>query len=184
MDRIEQARKELPDIEYCDDPYECVKGADAMVIVTEWVQYRALDWDRIKAGMVEMNGKSRGRGAPFGGTKASGRAREGGVDELGPRGGLEAMQRFEKRLERPRGERPQGMRRLVPCEGLQPIALVDRFGFVGEQHGVTIECDAYLVGVAARRLRGLRIYARRGTFGIQRAHHVRFVRRQEQIRLQ
>src|ERR671927_1399231 len=46
---MEQAKKELPDIEYCDDPYECVKGADAMVIVTEWVQYRALDLDRIKS---------------------------------------------------------------------------------------------------------------------------------------
>src|SRR5262249_28329830 len=46
---MEQARKELPDIEYCDDPYECVKGADAMVIVTEWVQYRTLDLDRLKA---------------------------------------------------------------------------------------------------------------------------------------
>jgi aldehyde dehydrogenase (NAD+) len=34
---------------------------------------------QLKAGMVEMNGKSRGQGSPFGGTKASGRAREGGV---------------------------------------------------------------------------------------------------------
>ncbi|TNC74180.1 aldehyde dehydrogenase family protein [Rubellimicrobium roseum] len=34
---------------------------------------------RLKSGMVEMNGQSRGRGAPFGGTKASGRAREGGA---------------------------------------------------------------------------------------------------------
>ncbi len=33
----------------------------------------------LRAGMVEMNGKSRGAGAPFGGVKASGRAREGGV---------------------------------------------------------------------------------------------------------
>ncbi|MBP1806541.1 aldehyde dehydrogenase family protein [Rubellimicrobium aerolatum] len=33
----------------------------------------------LKSGMVEMNGKLRGRGAPFGGTKASGRAREGGL---------------------------------------------------------------------------------------------------------
>ena len=31
-----------------------------------------------KSGMVEMNGKSRSAGAPFGGVKASGRAREGG----------------------------------------------------------------------------------------------------------
>jgi aldehyde dehydrogenase (NAD+) len=33
---------------------------------------------RLRSGMVEMNGKSRGAGAPFGGVKASGRAREGG----------------------------------------------------------------------------------------------------------
>jgi UDPglucose 6-dehydrogenase len=50
---MEQAKKELPDIEYCDDLYECVRGADAMVIVTEWVQYRALDLDRIKAAMAQ-----------------------------------------------------------------------------------------------------------------------------------
>ncbi|WP_454621670.1 UDP-glucose dehydrogenase family protein [Bradyrhizobium cenepequi] len=46
---MEQARKELPDIQYCDDPYECVTGADAMVVVTEWVQYRTLDLDRLKS---------------------------------------------------------------------------------------------------------------------------------------
>jgi len=34
---------------------------------------------KLKAGMVEMNGQPRGAGAPFGGVKASGRAREGGV---------------------------------------------------------------------------------------------------------
>ena len=34
---------------------------------------------RLRAGMVEMNGKSRGRGSPFGGMKASGRGREGGI---------------------------------------------------------------------------------------------------------
>jgi aldehyde dehydrogenase (NAD+) len=32
----------------------------------------------LRSGMVEMNGKPRGAGAPFGGVKASGRAREGG----------------------------------------------------------------------------------------------------------
>jgi UDPglucose 6-dehydrogenase len=50
---MEQARKELPDIEYCDDPYACVKGADAMVVVTEWVQYRTLDLDRLKREMAQ-----------------------------------------------------------------------------------------------------------------------------------
>ena len=34
---------------------------------------------RLKSGMVEMNGQSRGAGAPFGGVKSSGRAREGGI---------------------------------------------------------------------------------------------------------
>jgi len=33
----------------------------------------------LKSGMVEMNGQSRAAGMPFGGVKASGRAREGGV---------------------------------------------------------------------------------------------------------
>ncbi|MTH78210.1 aldehyde dehydrogenase family protein [Paracoccus aestuariivivens] len=34
---------------------------------------------QLRAGMIEMNGQSRGRGSAFGGVKASGRAREGGV---------------------------------------------------------------------------------------------------------
>jgi UDPglucose 6-dehydrogenase len=50
---MEQARRELPDIEYCDDPYACVRGADALVIVTEWVQFRALDFERLKREMAQ-----------------------------------------------------------------------------------------------------------------------------------
>src|SRR5450631_1598161 len=49
---MEQARRELPDIEYCDDPYACVRGADVIVIVTEWVQFRALDLARLKKEMA------------------------------------------------------------------------------------------------------------------------------------
>jgi UDPglucose 6-dehydrogenase len=49
---MEQARRELPDIEYCDDPYACARGADALVIVTEWVQFRALDLERLKREMA------------------------------------------------------------------------------------------------------------------------------------
>jgi UDPglucose 6-dehydrogenase len=45
---MEAARRELPDIEYCDDPYICARGADAIVVVTEWAQYRALDLDRLR----------------------------------------------------------------------------------------------------------------------------------------
>src|SRR4051812_38804895 len=50
---IEQARRELPDIEYCDDPYVCARGADAMVVVTEWVQYRTLNLERLKQEMAQ-----------------------------------------------------------------------------------------------------------------------------------
>jgi UDPglucose 6-dehydrogenase len=44
-----QARSELPEVRYCDDAYTCAKGADALVIVTEWEQFRALDLKRLKA---------------------------------------------------------------------------------------------------------------------------------------
>jgi UDPglucose 6-dehydrogenase len=42
------ARELVDGIEYAEDPYACAKGADALVIVTEWDAFRALDLDRIK----------------------------------------------------------------------------------------------------------------------------------------
>jgi UDPglucose 6-dehydrogenase len=48
---IEQARQALAGIEFCEGPYACAKGADALVIVTEWEQFRALDFERLKAVM-------------------------------------------------------------------------------------------------------------------------------------
>src|SRR3954470_16982702 len=45
---MEQAKKVLPELTYCEDAYECAKGADALVIVTEWEQFRALDLDQLK----------------------------------------------------------------------------------------------------------------------------------------
>jgi UDPglucose 6-dehydrogenase len=50
---MEQARRELPDITYCEDAYACADGADALVIVTEWVQFRALDLARLKQVMKQ-----------------------------------------------------------------------------------------------------------------------------------
>jgi UDPglucose 6-dehydrogenase len=50
---MEQARLELPDIEYCSDAYACARGADALVIVTEWAQFRALDLARLKQEMAQ-----------------------------------------------------------------------------------------------------------------------------------
>ena len=35
------------------DPYDCAAGADALVIVTEWDMFRALDLDRLKASLAE-----------------------------------------------------------------------------------------------------------------------------------
>ncbi|HEY4775834.1 MAG TPA: UDP-glucose/GDP-mannose dehydrogenase family protein [Xanthobacteraceae bacterium] len=49
---IEQARSLLADVTFCAGPYECAEGADALVIVTEWEQFRALDLKRLKAVMA------------------------------------------------------------------------------------------------------------------------------------
>jgi UDPglucose 6-dehydrogenase len=49
---VEQARSLLPDVTFCDGPYACAQGADAVVIVTEWEQFRALDLDRLKAALA------------------------------------------------------------------------------------------------------------------------------------
>ena len=38
----------LPDITYCKDPYDAVKDANALVIVTEWNQFRSLELDKLK----------------------------------------------------------------------------------------------------------------------------------------
>jgi UDPglucose 6-dehydrogenase len=48
---MEQAKKVLPELTYCGDEYGCAADADALVIVTEWEQFRALDLDRLKAVM-------------------------------------------------------------------------------------------------------------------------------------
>jgi UDPglucose 6-dehydrogenase len=50
---MQQARSELPEIIYCDDPYKVAGGADALVIVTEWEQFRALDLKRLKRDMAQ-----------------------------------------------------------------------------------------------------------------------------------
>ncbi len=45
------ARPLLPNTEFVDDPYDCVKSADAVLLVTEWPDYVKLDWSRV-AGLV------------------------------------------------------------------------------------------------------------------------------------
>src|SRR5690348_4938023 len=46
---MEQAKALLSDVEYAPDPYACARDADALVIVTEWDMFRALDFGRLKA---------------------------------------------------------------------------------------------------------------------------------------
>src|SRR3984893_704399 len=48
-----QARQVLSGIEFCEGPYACAEGADALVIVTEWEQFRALDFDRLRRAMKQ-----------------------------------------------------------------------------------------------------------------------------------
>ena len=48
---MEQAHRLLDGIDYAQSPYDCADGADALVIVTEWDAFRALDHDRIRAGL-------------------------------------------------------------------------------------------------------------------------------------
>ena len=45
---MEEARVVLPKLELGSDPYDVAKGSDAIVLVTEWNQFRRLDLERIK----------------------------------------------------------------------------------------------------------------------------------------
>jgi UDPglucose 6-dehydrogenase len=42
------ASGELPDVTWCDDAYGATDGADAMVVLTEWNQFRGLDLERVR----------------------------------------------------------------------------------------------------------------------------------------
>src|SRR4029078_12626026 len=49
---MEQAKPHLPDVIYCHSAYEAAVGADAVVIATEWEQFRALDLARLRSAMT------------------------------------------------------------------------------------------------------------------------------------
>jgi len=45
---VEEAKRLLPEgINYCDDPYAAAQGADAVVLLTEWNEYRNLDLGKL-----------------------------------------------------------------------------------------------------------------------------------------
>lgn len=45
---IEEAKRYLSDIDYKKDLYAVAEGADALVLCTEWNEFRNMDWDRVK----------------------------------------------------------------------------------------------------------------------------------------
>lgn len=50
---MDEAKKLLNGVEWCEDEYETMKQADAVVIITEWNQFRLLDLDQMKALMKQ-----------------------------------------------------------------------------------------------------------------------------------
>jgi len=52
---MENARKELPGLELADEVYACVRGADALVLATDWNQFRKLDLAKLEETMKAKN---------------------------------------------------------------------------------------------------------------------------------
>lgn len=50
---MEKAREYLPDIEYCENAYTAATGAEALVICTEWDEFRQLDLAKLHAVMAQ-----------------------------------------------------------------------------------------------------------------------------------
>ncbi|TNE61502.1 MAG: UDP-glucose/GDP-mannose dehydrogenase family protein [Alphaproteobacteria bacterium] len=50
---MEEAARMLKGVTFHEDPYDAMDGADVLVIITEWNQYRALDLDRVKGLMAD-----------------------------------------------------------------------------------------------------------------------------------
>jgi UDPglucose 6-dehydrogenase len=60
MDVARRAMSDMP-LTYCDDPYKVAEGADAVILVTEWNEFKQLDMQRIKSIMrqpVLMDGRN------------------------------------------------------------------------------------------------------------------------------
>jgi Predicted UDP-glucose 6-dehydrogenase len=52
---MEEAKKLMPDLVYCRDAYDCMAGADAVAIITEWNEFRGLDLARMKQLLRQPN---------------------------------------------------------------------------------------------------------------------------------
>jgi len=52
---MDAARQFVADVVFCEDEYEAARDSDALVIVTEWNQFRGLDFNRLKSVMKALN---------------------------------------------------------------------------------------------------------------------------------
>ncbi len=50
---MHEAERLLPGVTWCDDPYAVAEGASAVALLTEWNEFRALDFERLGAAMAE-----------------------------------------------------------------------------------------------------------------------------------
>ncbi|MBL0170016.1 MAG: UDP-glucose/GDP-mannose dehydrogenase family protein [Gemmatimonadaceae bacterium] len=48
---MHEAQSLLPDVQWCDDAYDAAAGADVLVLITEWNEFRALDLEQLGAAM-------------------------------------------------------------------------------------------------------------------------------------
>jgi UDPglucose 6-dehydrogenase len=44
---MEKAQKEMPEVTYCQDLYEAARGAEAIVVLTEWDEFKKVNWARL-----------------------------------------------------------------------------------------------------------------------------------------
>jgi UDPglucose 6-dehydrogenase len=49
---VKSARSLLKDVDFAENAYACLAGADAAVVITEWDEFRALDLHRVKAALA------------------------------------------------------------------------------------------------------------------------------------
>ena len=49
---MESARRELKNVSFCTDPYDAARGAHALVLATEWNEFRKLDLDRLREALA------------------------------------------------------------------------------------------------------------------------------------
>ncbi|MDH5423314.1 MAG: nucleotide sugar dehydrogenase, partial [Acidimicrobiia bacterium] len=50
---MDECRQKWPSVVFCDDAYQVARGADALVIVTEWNQFRALELTKLRSLLAE-----------------------------------------------------------------------------------------------------------------------------------